>query len=222
MKAIGNRSVSSLLTILVDVAWFAIAAVLAISLVLLLSGNRVGFRLDFDGPNIETGPDAAMTMGIPVTVTLKPGINQVAAPSLGIDTARLQQLRGALRFAPVRGPLYFANAAIVLGLLVFMLWILTQLRGLFRTLRDGRPFVAANATRLRRIAWAVIVAELAHAAVILFENYYAMTYFSATGVTFQAHARINFATIFDGLVILAIAEVFREGTRLADEQSLTI
>ena len=49
-----------------------------------------------------------------------------------------------------------------------------------------------------------------------------MTYFSATGVTFQAHARINFATIFDGLVILAIAEVFREGTRLADEQSLTI
>ena len=79
-------------------------------------------------------------------------MNVCAAPSLGIDTARLQQLRGALRFAPVRGPLYFANAAIVLGLLVFMLWILTQLRGLFRTLRDGRPLVAANATRLRRIA----------------------------------------------------------------------
>ena len=48
MKAIGNRSVSSLLTILVDVAWFAIAAVLAISLVILLSGSRVGFRLDVE------------------------------------------------------------------------------------------------------------------------------------------------------------------------------
>jgi hypothetical protein len=221
MKAIGKGSVSSLLTILVDVAWFAIAAVLAIGVVLLLSGNVVGFRLDFDGPNIETGPDAAMTMGIPVTVTLHPGINQVAAPALGIGTARLQQLRGALRFAPVRGPLYFANAAIVLGVLV-MLWILTQLRGLFRTLRDGRPFVAANATRLRRIGWAVIVAELARTAVIFFENYYVMTHFSAAEVTFQAHARVDFSAIFDGLVILVIAEVFREGTRLADEQSLTI
>lgn len=222
MKAIGKRSVASLLTILVDVAWFAIAAVLVIAVVLLLSGSLVGFRLDFDGPNIETGPDAAMTMGLPVMVTLDPGLNQVAAPSLGIGTARLQQLRGALRFAPVKGPLYFANAAIVLGLLVFMLWILAQLRGLFRTLRDGRPFVAANATRLRRIGWAVIVAELARTAVIFFENYYAMTHFSAAGVTFQAHARVDFSVIFDGLVILVIAEVFREGTRLADEQSLTI
>ena len=222
MKAIGNRSVSSVLTILVDVAWFVVAAVLAIAVVLLLSGSLVGFRLDFDGPNIETGPDAAMTMGIPVTVTLDPGINQVAAPALGINTARLQQLRGALRFAPVRGPLYFANAAIVLGLLVFMLWILTQLRGLFRTLRDGRPFVAANATRLRRIGWAVIVAEFARTAVIFFENYYAMAHFSAADFAFQAHARVDATVIFDGLVILVIAEVFREGTRLADEQSLTI
>ena len=41
-------------------------------------------------------------------------------------------------------------------------------------------------------------------------------------MTFQAHARVDFSAIFDGLVILVIAEVFREGTRLADEQSLTI
>ena len=103
-----------------------------------------------------------------------------------------------------------------------MLWVLGQLRAVFRTLRDGQPFVPANATRIRWIAFAVIVGELARSAIVFFENYYAMTHFSADGLRFDARPDLNVFAIINGLIILVIAEVFRAGTRLDEEQSLTV
>ena len=52
-------------------------------------------------------------------------------------------------------------------------WLIDQLRALFRTLRDGQPFAAANAVRVRRIAWVVILGEIARTSVNLWENFYA-------------------------------------------------
>jgi hypothetical protein len=127
-----------------------------------------------------------------------------------------------LKFPARRGPLFVANLLILVGWLALALWVINQLRGFFRTLRDRKPFVPTNALRLRRIAWALIFFELARAAIMFFENYYAMTHFSVAGLAFDARPELNVFAIVDGLIILVIAEVFREGTRLADEQSLTI
>jgi hypothetical protein len=102
------------------------------------------------------------------------------------------------------------------------LWVLGQLRAVFRTLRDGQPFVPANATRIRRVAIGVIAGELAPASIVFFENYYAMTHFAADGLRFNAQPDLNLFAIVDGLIILVIAEVFRAGTRLAEDQSLTV
>ena len=49
-----------------------------------------------------------------------------------------------------------------------------------------------------------------------------MTHFSANGLRFDARPDLNVFTIVHGLIILAIAEVFRTGTRLDEDQSLTI
>ena len=49
-----------------------------------------------------------------------------------------------------------------------------------------------------------------------------MTHFSANGLRFDARPDLNILTIVHGLIILAIAEVFRTGTRLDEDQSLTI
>jgi hypothetical protein len=92
----------------------------------------------------------------------------------------------------------------------------------FRTLRDGQPFVAANATRLRRIAYAVIAGEVARAVLAYAGMRYAMTHFSVQGVRFEARPDLNVVAIICGLIILVIAEVFREGTRLDEEQALTV
>jgi hypothetical protein len=84
------------------------------------------------------------------------------------------------------------------------------------------PRVPANATRIRWIAVAVIVGELGRSGLVFFENYYAKTHFSAAGLRFEARPDFNVLAIVLGLVILVIAEVFRTGTRLEEEGSLTI
>jgi hypothetical protein len=75
---------------------------------------------------------------------------------------------------------------------------------------------------LRRNLWAVIVGEVARSAVIFFENHYAMTHFSAAGLVFDERPHLNAFAIINGVIILVIAEVFREGTRLDEDRSLTI
>jgi hypothetical protein len=220
MRAMGKRSMSSLLTVVLNVAWYAVAIVLAITVVLWLAGANVGFHIDFDGLSVDAGPDAAMS--IPVFLEVDAATHRVTAPSLGIEDAHLRKLRGALRFPPRKGPLFVANLAIVAGSLALGLWVLGQLRGLFGTLRDGQPFVPPNATRVRRIAWAVIFGELARSAVMFFENYYAMTHFSAVGLSFDAWPHLNVFAIIDGLIILVIEEVILEATPLDEDRSLTI
>ncbi|MEO5739297.1 MAG: DUF2975 domain-containing protein [Vicinamibacterales bacterium] len=145
----------------------------------------------------------------------------LAAPSLGIERARIEHARGSLKFSPPPGASLVAP--VLLGLAVMLaLVVLGQLRAVFRTLRDGRPFVPANAARIRWIAFAVIAGEIARAAVVYFANSHAMTHFSANGLRFDARPDLNVFTIVHGLIVLAIAEVFGAGSRLDEDQSLTI
>jgi hypothetical protein len=220
MKAMGKRSMSSLLIVLVNVAWYTTALVLVIGVVLLLVGGALGVHIGFEGPSVESG--SGVTMSIPVSLHVQPGTHTAVAPSLGIANAQLHGLRGTLKFPPAKGPIFAANVAIVFGGLAVLLWVLGQLRGFLRTLAAGRPFVPANAVRLRRIAWAVILGEIARAAIVYFESSYAMRHFSVAGLAFEARPDLNVFAIVNGMIILVIAEVFRDGTRLAEEQSLTI
>lgn len=107
-------------------------------------------------------------------------------------------------------------------MLSVILWVLVQLRSIFRTLRAGQPFVPANATRIRRIAFAVIAGELARAVFVYAGVHYAAAHFAIEGIRFEVRPDINIIAIICGFIILVIAEVFREGTRLDEEQSLTI
>jgi hypothetical protein len=91
------------------------------------------------------------------------------------------------------------------SVLALIVWVLGQLRAVFRTLGDGQPFVAANATRIRWIAYAVILGELAR-----------------SGLRFDVRPDFNVLAIIAGLIIFVIAEVFRAGTRLDEDQSLTV
>jgi hypothetical protein len=102
------------------------------------------------------------------------------------------------------------------------LWVLIQLRAVFRTLRDGRPFVHANATRIRWIGYAVILGEFAKSLVLFTGNAFAKTHFATDTLRFDAWPKVDVFTIIHGLIILAIAEVFRVGVRLDEDQSLTI
>jgi hypothetical protein len=220
MKAIGKGSLASFLAILLNVGWYGVACVLAVALVVGVLGLDIAVQMGPEGsPSLE-GP--GVKMAIPVSFTVDTDTHRITAPSLGIGEAQIQSARGTLGFRPRKGTFRVANLAIVIAMLALAMWVLGQLRAVFRTLRDGQPFVPANTTRIRRIAWAVIIGEIARSAVVFFENYYVMTHFQADGLRFSAHSEFNVFAIINGLIILVIAEVFRAGTRLDEEQSLTV
>jgi hypothetical protein len=140
--------------------WYLLAIVLVLAVVLTLAGASVAIQL---GPDGALNIDAAhpnVTMAIPVSVRVDDRALRVAAPGLGIDRAQLDDLQGTLRFPPRWGAFFAANLVFAVCWLGLALWILGLLRSLIGTLRAGRPFAAANASRVRSIGWAVIIGEV--------------------------------------------------------------
>jgi|SRR5688572_382387 hypothetical protein len=208
MKLTGRASVASFLTVLLNVASYGLAVVIVITSALTVISLFVHIR----GAEID----------LPVSFHVDGRALQVNAASLGIE-AQIRDARGSLEFRPPRGALVVP--AVLLGVTVMLgivLWGLGQLKDVFRTLRDGQPFVAANATRIRSVALSVIFGELARTALMFAANVYAVTHFSAIGLQFEAEPDLNLFAIIHGLIIMVIAEVFRAGTQLDEDQSLTI
>ena len=205
----GNASVSALVVVLLNAVWYVVALALVLTTCVVAAS-----------PWIEPGPNTSID--IPVSFDVDTRAVQVSAPALGVGAAEIQHVRGSMSFPPPSRASVTGPMAIVAVMLALVLWGLGQLIAVFRTLRDRQPFVPDNAIRIRRIGYAVIVGELARAGMVFFANSYAMTHFSAAGLRFDARPDVNLFAIVHGLIILAIAEVFRAGTRLNEDQSLTI
>lgn len=231
MRALGH--VSTFLAFVVSVGWYFVAVGLAVTICLVAISPFVAL------PN--------MRLTVPVSFSVDPGILRVNSSSTTADEGGGQNIRlgsegfafevgrerdskrepqirvrGSLRFPTQSRRLFVSAAVLLVAMLSILFWVLGQLRAVFRTLRDGHPFVTDNATRIRRIAFAVILGEAARSAMVFITNYYASTHFAAEGLRFDARPDFNIMAIFYGLIILVIAEVFRAGTRLDEDQSLTV
>jgi hypothetical protein len=208
MKALGERSIASFIRFVLDAAWWLVVVALA-----LLTGLLVfSFFVKLDGNHL--------TMDVPVSLELDASVHGGSA-SLQTD-GRLEKVRGNLRF-PVRNGAFFSGSMFLVVLLLgFLLGVLGQLRHIFRSLSRGLLFLPENAKRIRWVGFTVIFGELGRAALTYFWSYYTSLHFTANGLRFVPSADFNGITIVGGLAILVIAEVFREGTRLHEDQSLTI
>ena len=213
MKAMGSRSVSSFLAALISAGFYTVAVVL----VLMLGLASVPLFTDLS--NIDN-----VEMSIPVSFNVETGVLRAAAPVPGNTKVEIRDAHGSgtLRFPPPSGMFLTTTAVLVALYLTIALWVLVQLRAVFRTLRDGRPFVAANAMRIRWIGYAVILGELVQSLALFGGNAYAKTHFAADVLRFDAWPSLDVFAIIHGLIILVIAEVFRAGARLEEDQSLTI
>ena len=161
-------------------------------------------------------------MTIPVRFYVDADTHRISAPSIGIDRAELLDTHGSLRFPSPKGSFLYINAAFLLALFLLAIWGLEQLHRVFGMLRKGQPFIDANARRLRRVAAAVMAGEVVRASMVAFNQFYARTHFTATGLLFDWSFNIDFFAVVLGLIIVAIAEVFAAGTRLDEDQALTI
>jgi len=107
------------------------------------------------------------------------------------------------------GALYIAGAIIIVG----------RLRRIFRTLIAGDPFHPENVRRLRVIGLTLAVLELGRYATAALAHVLAHLLHTAR---IQFDGGINLTTWFAVLVIVVLAEVFKEGARLRGEAELTI
>jgi hypothetical protein len=206
MRALGKRSIASFVKSVLDTAWWVVAISLGLLVILLACSTFLELR----GDNL--------TMSVPVAVQLDTPIHGVG----GETTAHFEKLRGDLRFPAKKGAFLSGSVAVVVLMFGYLLWVVTQLRYVFRSLSQGLPFVLANARRIRWVGFAVIFGEFGRAAIVYFWSYYTSLHFKVGGLRFAASVDMNPITIVGGLAILVIAEVFREGARLQEDQSLTI
>jgi hypothetical protein len=206
MRALGKRSIASFVKLLLDMTWWAVAISLGLLVILFACSTFVDLR----GDNL--------TLSVPVAVELEAPIDNIGGETNG----HFEKLRGNLRFPARKGAFLSGSVAVVLLMFGYLFWIVTQLRYVFRSLSHGLTFVLANARRIRQVGFAVIIGEFGRAAILYLWSYYTSLHFTADGLRFAASADMNPMTIVGGLAILVIAEVFQEGARLQEDQSLTI
>jgi len=107
-------------------------------------------------------------------------------------------------------------------LILFYVWIVWQLRRVFRTVRSGRPFSPENPRRIRSIGWAVLVSGPLYGLMSFAYGKAFIPLLEIPDATVSADMSAFPVTIFFGLIILVLAHVFELGARLKEDQDLTV
>ncbi|MEL7128748.1 MAG: DUF2975 domain-containing protein [Pseudomonadota bacterium] len=113
---------------------------------------------------------------------------------------------------------FIAALAALIVVLPGIVYICAQLRQILLTLANGDPFVPENAPRLLRIAATIAIMELArYAAIIL------LAVFVDFGEGMNGpRLSISLVAWVSAAAMLVFSQVFREGSRLREEDKMTI
>jgi hypothetical protein len=93
-----------------------------------------------------------------------------------------------------------------------MLFIVNRLLEILRTLRLGSPFAKENARRFRQVGFALLLGEGAKIAFLILSE------------LFDADVDLDFEfmTWIAMMAVFVLAEVFRQGSKMKEEQDLTV
>ncbi len=169
-----------------------------------------------------TGGNVSGHLNLPIVMDIHEDVYSITGVDDGATAATLDHVMAHLSFrSPNKQFLFFfiiyCGAGVALLLVVIHL-----LRKIFATLAAGSPFVAANASRIRLIGWIVIVAEFVEQLLEILGQRIVMASFTTEGVTLRWDIDLSFSTIFWGFVLLVLAEVFRLGVEMREDQEFTV
>jgi len=167
--------------------------------------------------------DKAQVFWVEVPVDVSPEIIQSQHTDALFQHLKLRNTTGQLgsdRLTLSQRILLNLPTWLMLGLGLVSLFQIMQLLG---SLRTTHPFIHANYLRLRRFAWLILAYSILKA-----PFYYLISRFASNHAAFD-NIRIDpmlghfdFALIFIGLAVLVIADVFRAGIEMKEEQDLTV
>jgi hypothetical protein len=113
----------------------------------------------------------------------------------------------------------YAFNVIGMGLLLLFLF---HLRAFFRSARDGTPFDARNASRLRWMGGLLLAIHLLTEAFTTWQAAVVLRTVSRPPVPLAASFDLDEQLVLIAFMLLALAEIFNRGARLEDEQSLVV
>ena len=201
-----NRRLAITLFHLFNIAWIGMTALTIFGALFLL------FVI------IAPTPESTTSFAVPITLELDPGTYTVSS-TIEPTSAEISDVTGMARLEYVNAsppkslwlPSLLLGYAYVIGLIV----ILYQLRMLFKTLSARNPLDATSIYRLRVMGWILIVSNL----LVVTGGYplHLITRSVITDIegiawqwdyTFGSNLE-DYNWLFAGLIILALAEVFR-------------
>ena len=103
-----------------------------------------------------------------------------------------------------------------------ILWIVYSLWKIVQSVRQKNPFTSTNGKRLRIIAFSMVGIELIRGLADLTKMLYLEPRLHFETILIRSDISISFHVIIAGLVILVIAEAFRIGAEITEEQELTV
>jgi hypothetical protein len=216
MQAYRSDRVVRVLTIFVSVVYFMMWTGAALALV----GIPVA--------RISAGTDTDLTVALgEVEVELPQAMLDSAAAvrtRWGLAQLDLQDLRADLE-VPI-GRLPWGVVALIWIQIAagcsLMLFVLHHLRRIFQRVRDGVPFDANNALRLRWLGVSLLALAVFSAIANLLRSLALRDWVENSGLAVPVGFTIDTPTVFAALVLIALAEIFRRGAELEHEQSLVV
>jgi hypothetical protein len=211
MKALGDRSISSILKKVITIIWY-------LEFLLLLTPPLV--FLDDDG----------ITYKWPVTLTELEVKPHIVANDPKIINFKLHE-RNQVKEETVRQTLSFEDSSIgrrliqtlhnlvLIGAIMFITW---QLKKVFTVFAEDKPFDNNNAARIRWIALSVLFLVIYGVIESALYRMYTVSTITLSGATFDYYNdSFDLKTFLLGLLLLIIAEAFRRATEYkTDSESI--
>jgi hypothetical protein len=211
MRAYRPDRVVRVLTSVVSIAYFGL---LVMGIIVLIGLPTV---------KLTTGDGPEWMIGLTVPVASLDS-DATVLTRWGDGRLEVEDMRGSLRLPLGTLPwwLFAVLWTYVAVTTALMLMFLHHLRRIFQRVRNGAPFDATNALRLR---WLGLLA-LAFAGLRGVSE--SVTSLAVRGslisdrVEVPPGLSVDGRVVFFGMVLLALAEIFRRGAALEEEQSLTV
>lgn len=202
MRAFGKGSIASLIGIGLHISWIVLWACLGL---LVVGGIGYGILLGLINAgmvdaSILTGGDGEMHVGS--------GSGNFHLTYDGPNGATW----------PVVVPVLLIGAVALSGAII----IVGRLRKLMDNFVSGEPFAKANAQHLRVIWITMLVIEVARYLLMGLAGVLIATFGREVADNADISFRLDLSTWGSILILIVLAEVFREGARLKEEQELTI
>ncbi len=208
-----SRSLT-LLKFILGATWWGGLAVSALLLVLIaaalfnpdegLSIDIIGYASDVDGSALSV----VTRDGVPGEVEFENNVRL----KITLPDEHWESRVGLIVLAGI-------GLFLVMGL---FLYLVRQLRAILWSVDAGDPFIAENAVRLRVVGILILLGGFVGSLSEFAMSGYADVVLRPEGFNLNGHLHFNMSALISGLCIIVLSEVFRHGTKMREEQELTV